>query len=421
MSAQNTAEVAIIGAGIVGLACALRLQMDGRKVAIIDPNEPASGCSHGNAGYLAEGHIFPPAALVPLSRLPRALLDPLGPLVVRAACVPRMIPWALHAAATLRPAALPKVIDALAALNSRAIDSYELFLDAIQARDLIERKGALTVYRTVAGLDRAATRMAAIRQRGLHVERLDAAQVRALEPAFALELAGALFYPDSGRCANPRRLGQRFADTLAANGATFHRAAATRLVPQDGGGWSIETDGPQSIAARQIVISAGARSHRLLGPLGYRVPLAAECGYHLMLPRQSRVTLSRPVSSGDHFFTMTPMEEGFRLAGTAEFADVDAPMNPRRADLLLGLARRFLPALEDAGATRWMGARPSLPDGLPAIGRAHRHADLYCCFGHQHLGLTQAAISARILGDLMAGREPPLAPEPFALNRFEQQ
>lgn len=420
MSSQHTAEVIVIGAGIVGLACALRLRMDGRTVALVDPNEPASGCSHGNSGYLAEGHVFPPAALVPLARLPRALIDPLGPLVLRAGALPRMIPWALRAAATLRPAALSKAMDAIAALNRTAIDSFGPYLDAAQARDLFDRQGALTIFQTPAALDRASARIPAIRERGLNAERLDGGQVRALEAALPPDLAGAIFYPDSGRCANPRKLGQRFADALASHGAVFHRTAVTRLLPRDGGGWSLETDGGPTLAARQVVLSAGARTHRLLQPLGYRVPLAAERGYHLMLPLQSRVTLKRPVSAGEQFFTMTPMEAGFRLAGTAEYADVDAPMDPRRADLLLGLARRYLPALEGEGATRWMGARPSLPDGLPVIGRAHRHGDLYCCFGHQHLGLTQAAISANVLGALMAGRAPAIDTSPYALNRFEQ-
>jgi len=419
-SAQPAADVAIVGAGIVGLACALRLQMDGRKVVLVDPNEPASGCSHGNSGYLAEGHVFPPAALVPLSRLPKALFDPLGPLVLRAGALPAMIPWALRAAATLRPAALAKAMDAIAALNRAAIGSFVPYLDAAHARDLFDRQGALTIFQTPAALERACTRIPAIRERGLNVERLSGAQVHALEAALSPDLAGALFYPDSGRCLNPRGLGERFANALAANGAVFHRNAVSRLLPKDGGGWTIETGGGPMLTARQVVVSAGARTHRLLNPLGYRVPLAAERGYHLMLPPQSRVSLTRPVSAGEQFFTMTPMEEGFRLAGTAEYADVDAPMDPRRADLLLGLARRYLPALEGEGATRWMGARPSLPDGLPVIGRAHRHGDLYCCFGHQHLGLTQAAISADVLGALMAGRAPAIDTQPYALNRFEQ-
>jgi len=419
MSEPNTVEVAVIGAGIVGLACALQLQMDGRRVAIVDPNEPASGCSHGNAGYLAEGHVFPPAALVPLSRLPKILFDPLGPLVLRAAYLPRMIPWALRAAAILRPAALPRVLDAIAALNRLSIDSYDPLLDAAQARDLMERKGSLMVYRTPSSLDAAAARMPAIRERGLRVERVDAAQLRELEPALLPGLAGAIHYPDSGRCLNPRGLGQRFADALAAGGAQFHRATATRLLPQDGGGWRIETREAPALKAKKIVVSAGAISDRLLRPLGYKVPLAAERGYHLMLAPQPHIALCRPVSTGEHFFTMTPMEHGFRLAGTAEFADFDAPMDPRRADLLLELAKLYLPELNGQGATRWMGARPSMPDGLPAIGQAHRHADLYYCFGHQHLGLTQAAISARIMGHLVAGSPPPIDARPYALSRFD--
>jgi D-amino-acid dehydrogenase len=93
-------------------------------------------------------------------------------------------------------------------------------------------------------------------------------------------------------------------------------------------------------------------------------------------------------------------------------------MDPRRAHMLFGQAAPYLPGLSQDGATTWMGERPTLPDSLPAIGASRDHPNLYYAFGHHHCGLTQAAISGRLIADLVAGRPPATDIQPFDLARF---
>jgi D-amino-acid dehydrogenase len=112
------------------------------------------------------------------------------------------------------------------------------------------------------------------------------------------------------------------------------------------------------------------------------------------------------------------MHGGLRLAGTVEFAALDAPADPRRSDILFDLAEPYLPGLSKVGATRWMGNRPVLPDSLPAIGAAARHPGVFYNFGHHHVGLTHAAASARILAAVIAGRSPPVDVSLLSLDRF---
>ncbi|MGH6903114.1 MAG: NAD(P)/FAD-dependent oxidoreductase [Geminicoccaceae bacterium] len=81
-------------------------------------------------------------------------------------------------------------------------------------------------------------------------------------------------------------------------------------------------------------------------------------------------------------------------------------------------AKRLYPGLNTTDASYWMGHRPSLPDSLPVIGRAPRHANAYLAFGHGHIGLTTAAITGRAIADRVAGRPPPFDLEPFRADRF---
>jgi D-amino-acid dehydrogenase len=237
-----------------------------------------------------------------------------------------------------------------------------------------------------------------------------------LEPALSSDIAGAIFFPENARCVSPGALGRRFADSVLAKGGAIVRAAVTELKPGNDG-WCLVTSN-ETFRARNVVVAAGRWSDDLLKPLGYKAPLASERGYHLMLPA-SQVSLVRPVVMAEPFFAATPMTDGLRLAGTAESATADASPDPRRSDILFKLAQPYLPGLSDAGATRWMGVRPSFPDALPAIGRASRHNNLFYSFGHQHVGLTQAAVSARVLTDIIQGRPSSIDAGPFSLDRFE--
>ena len=151
--------------------------------------------------------------------------------------------------------------------------------------------------------------------------------------------------------------------------------------------------------------------------LGTRVPLEAERGYHLMLPRPG-VALRMPLVDRDHNFTMTPMDCGLRLGGTAEFAGVDAPPDYRRARILLEHGRRALPGLNGEGATEWMGCRPSLPDGLPIIDRSPRFANVFFAFGHAHFGLTEAPTTGKLIAEMIGGRPTSIDMTPFRVGRF---
>ena len=172
-----------------------------------------------------------------------------------------------------------------------------------------------------------------------------------------------------------------------------------------------------SIVAPCVVVAAGAWSHRLARTLSDHIPLETERGYNTTLP-VGAFDLRRQLIFRAHGFVVTPLESGVRVGGAVEFAGLDAPPNFARAASLLAKAKRFMPALRTEGGRQWMGFRPSLPDSLPAIGKASTDERVVYAFGHGHLGLTQSAATARIVADIIAARTPPLDLTPFRPQRF---
>jgi D-amino-acid dehydrogenase len=173
------------------------------------------------------------------------------------------------------------------------------------------------------------------------------------------------------------------------------------------------------LSAGHIVVCAGYQSKALLQSLGQNVPLASERGYHLMLPNAG-IGLNLPVIFGEPYFAATPMLNGIRLAGTAEFARFDAPANLGRARMLYRQARSYLPGISDANAYSWLGVRPTFPDGMPAIGVVDDCPEVLYAFGHSHNGLTLSAITAKCIAALMSGEAIDIPIHEMSLRRFQK-
>ena len=182
------------------------------------------------------------------------------------------------------------------------------------------------------------------------------------------------------------------------------------------GRFQVKTASGEFLAA-QLLISAGAWSKPLAEAFGYRVPLDTERGYHLTLPGL-RPAFDLPIVSFDRKIIMTPMSMGLRMTGTVEFGGLQLPPDPHRFTLLKKHLAALLPDANAAGASTWMGFRPSLPDHLPMLGAAPRHPGLFFAFGHQHLGLTLAGVTARLITHIMSGRAADVPLAPFAADRF---
>ncbi|KWU52799.1 NAD(P)/FAD-dependent oxidoreductase [Pseudomonas palleroniana] len=404
MGASNTVDITVVGAGIIGVACALQLARQGRRVVVVDPQDPGMGASYGNAGHLATEQVFPIADSSILKRLPAMLMDPMGPLRLDWKYLPRALPWFARLLLNLRPASYRRTVAGIRALNEASLGAWQRLLQSIEQAQLLRADGSLLVYERAeshAAIEALRERM---QQQNVAVAVWSGDAVRQAAPQLSDSIQGALFFPGTGHFLDPFHVVGELVKAAKAQGVQFlkQRVVDGRV---EADGVSLMTD-QGVLTARQVLIACGAHSARLTAALtGKKVPLDTERGYHLMLPHE-RDRLPFAVTSFERKFIMTPMLGGLRLAGTVEFAGLLRPPNMQRAWQLHRLSQGlFRQDLSTQDATPWMGFRPSLPDSLPIIDRV-ADGKVLLAFGHQHLGLTQAAVTAEMVVQL-------LKPEPL--------
>ena len=420
-SGHGRRHFTVVGAGIVGVCCAWALLRDGHRVTLIDRDEPGRGCSYGNGGIIQIGACVPVATPGVLRQVPRMLLDPNGPLVVRWRCLLRLAPYLLRFIVAARPDRVERISVAIAALLDVAIDAFRETLGAAGAFDAIASTGELYVYQSEAAYGAACAAHDVRRRRGVRVEELSADEVRRIVPAISRSVRRGVLLPDCMTVADPFRLTTRLADAFRRNGGIVLRERLRDIEIASNRRATLLTDAGRH-EVDGLVLATGAWSRRWASKLGATIPMDTERGYHVML-REPGIEIRVPVLSGDYRFGITPMTDGIRLAGTAELASLEAPPNYRRAEMLIPLARALLPDLRFPGSRLdsrdlWMGHRPSTPDSLPVIGPAPRIPNAFFAFGHGHLGLTLGPMTGRLVADLAAGRPPPLDMAPYAAERF---
>jgi D-amino-acid dehydrogenase len=416
MQSANPRHVAVVGAGIVGVAAALYLQRDGHRVTLIDRQGPGEGASKGNASVIAAESCVPVATPGILARVPGMLLDPLGPLAIRWRYLPQLTPWLLQFVRASTPARVEAISIALRALLVQAIDSYLPLLDSAGAGDMLKRTGWLGVYESEAKFSAAQADLALQRRRGVQFEILKPEEIRQLEPSLAPIYRHAVYYPENAYITDNYHLVRLLAESLVRHGGTLLREEVRDFILGPAGPTHIVTDiGRHAVDA--VCITAGAWSKRLCQRLGHRPLLDTERGYHVMFPDPG-VMPRMPLYSGDHSFTVTPLSIGLRFAGTVELGGLAAPPNYARADVLVERGRRMFPGLNETGRSQWMGFRPSMPDSLPVISGSTKYPNAFFAFGHGHLGLTLAAITGRSIAALVAARDPGLDMRPYRIDRF---
>ena len=417
MSGKGPQEtVAVVGAGIVGVCCALFLLRDGHRVILVDRGDPGEGASFGNASIVTEASVLPVAKPGILKDLPKMLLDPKGPLAIRWRYLPGLLPWLMQFIAAARPDRVAEISPALATLGEGVIDAYGPLLEMAGEPEILKRTGWLSVFESEAGFEKFAPSLEAMHRYGVKLDLLEAEEIRQVEPKLAPIFAKGVFLKDVAYCINSFRLVQVLAAAFQREGGELRRASVA--------GFDIGPDGPCALQSDQgdiafdrVVIAAGAWSRDLAKRLGSKVPLDTERGYHLTIPNGDDMP-RMPIYSTERAFAATPLEHGLRVAGTVELGGLDAPPNWERVEVLRHHIQRWYPHIDTNEASTWLGFRPSMPDSLPVIGQAPRFSNAYFAFGHGHLGLSQGAKTGKAIADLVASRDPGFDLRPYRADRF---
>lgn len=416
MRESGARSAIVIGAGIVGVCSALELLRRGFKVTIVDRLAPGEGCSFGNAGILAAQAVVPVPMPGILRNVPRMLMDRESPLTVRLGSLPLTAPWLMKFVKAANRDKVEVTADAMKVLYRTSFELHQELAKEAGVPDLVRPTRYLYVHRDPSKVDVVKGLSWTLRrERGSQIEVLDAAALRKAEPELSPDYKIGVLLGPIGYTLSPFRLTQSYARLFETKGGRIVQAEVRAIRPQDGTTRVETTAG--SLSAETLVVAAGAWSLDLLKPLGLKLPLIAERGYHMTFANPG-ITLNHVVSELELQFAVTSMEMGLRVAGTEELGHADDAPDWRRAEVLLRQARRMFPNAKLDDHTRWMGPRPGTPDSLPAIGAIPGHPRIYIAAGHGHLGLTGGPNTGRIVAALASGERLNESLEPYAPGRF---
>jgi len=406
----------VIGAGLVGVCCALHLQREGFKVQLVEKGEPGRGASFGNAGSFGTASCVPFSMPGILKKVPKMLLDSESPLKLRWSHVPKALPWFLSSIANSRRSRVEEIAAARNSLLMHVHDGYAPLIEDAGAEQWVKDDGLLMTFESEAAFEGAAYGLELRRRHGVHMDILDGNEARQIEPALAKSVVKAVSLPDIHRTIDPFRLCSALATDFARRGGEIVNAEVKSFEIGAEGPTRIVTD-KGALDVETIVIAAGVWSRPLAAQLGTHVPLEAERGYHVMFANPG-FGLRRAITSVDRSISLADMHDGIRASGVAEFAAPDAAPDMRNADMVVRQARQLLPGLKGDPASQWMGPRPSHPDSKPVIDRSPRHRNVFFAFGHDHLGLTMAGITGKLIAELATGKPTTVDLAPFRADRF---
>ena len=411
-------SVIVIGAGIVGVCCALRLQAQGHQVTVIDPKPPGTATSFGNAGVVADSMIMPFSEPGLWKKLPRMLFSPMSPMKLRWCHLPRALPWMTRFLAQGTTARTRELAGEIAVLAKRSSASHrELMRSHGVDATLMRASGTLKLYRDRASIKSDDLEHELLREHGIDFDILGADELHQLEPGVSREFVAAEFFPAMGHIAQSVLLTEAYARAFESLGGRFVRESVRRFEVGAEGPYRLITDLGMH-AVDHLVIAAGAWSRKLVRQLGTDVPLDTERGYHISVDWSDGVTLNRPIFDADNYFVVAPMRDGLRITSGTEMGGLALEPDFSRIRRQLERARTVVTGLDGEVNREWMGYRPSLPDSKPVIGRSPHFSRVFFAFGHGHFGLTHSAITATLISELIAQRPTSVDVAPYRAERF---
>src|SRR5580704_3201447 len=408
------ADVIVLGAGIVGVSAAYAARQRGLQVILVDRREPGSETSYGNAGILSSGSILPLNKPSLWSTLPAYLTNRHAALRWDPAWSARNINWIARFLANAANSRVRPRATALQGLIGASLKLHREWIVKADAAHRIRETGWLKAWRSDA-VGAAREEQAFLADYGIESRLLDRQAISALEPNILPVYKVGLLHTQTASVDSPGDVVKAYARMFVGSGGEL-RQSDIKAIVSDGEGWRVVlADG--GIPARHVVVALGPWSADLLRPLGYRVPLAFERGYHREFKPNPARSLQRPIHDAEGSFLMTPMEQGIRVTSGVELTARDAPSSFAQLDAVVPVARSVV-EFGVAVGDPWRGARPTLPDSLPMIGPAPRHSGLWLAFGNQHIGFTTGPATGAAIAAMIAGTPPSFDAAPFSPGRY---
>ncbi|HEX3150595.1 MAG TPA: FAD-dependent oxidoreductase [Gemmataceae bacterium] len=410
-------HVIVIGAGVIGAACAHYLTESGWRVTIIDRGRFGAGCSHANCGYVCPSHVLPLPGPGAVSSALKTMMRRNSPMRVRPWKSLSLMRWLLAFARRCNRQDMLQGGRGIQPLLTTSRALYEgLVRDGIECE--WEARGLLFVFQSHAGMEHYKATDELLRTEfGVPATPLAGVALRELEPTLKPGLGGGWLYETDAHL-RPDRLMKSWRALLKSRGVIIRENCAMKAFVRDGGQAKAASTADGELSADAFVLAAGAWSPLLNDRLGCRLPIQPGKGYSMTTARPANCP-KIPMIFEEHRVAVTPMQSGYRLGSMMEFVGYDDSVSPKRIEYLKQAASLYLaePVGKPVQET-WSGWRPMTPDGLPVIGRSPALSNVMIAAGHNMLGLSMAPGTGKLVAEIMDGRATHIDPGPFSPGRF---
>jgi D-amino-acid dehydrogenase len=414
-------SVLIIGAGAIGLSCALHCARKGHRVTVLERNgAQRDGCSFGNAGMIVPSHFVPLAAPGMVRLGLKMMWNPESPFYIKPRLDGELFDWALKFWRAANAEHVRRSAPLLRDLSFASRSLFEEFAAQTQNEISLTPRGLLMLCQTQHALDDEAKFAAQANALGVPAEVLDAAQVAKLDPGVTMSVAGAVYFPKDAHF-TPERYVAALQSQAEKLGVRFRWNTEVTGLEMAGGKITAVRAPAEEFLADEIILCGGSWSPLLARELGLKIPIQAGKGYSLTLPQPRELPQFCSIFT-EARMAITPMGTTLRFGGTMEISGLNEDINPARVQGIIKSVPRYFPkfAPEDfAGIRPWRGLRPCSPDGLPYLGRTAKFSNLIIATGHAMMGMSLSPATGQIVSEIISGEKPRfdlslLAPDRYA-------
>ena len=402
MNSRSSLNIAIIGAGIIGVNTAYKLQGKNLSITLFDQHDPGSQTSMGNAGTFANYACIPINSNDIFLNLPFLLFSNNSPLSFQWSKILNNFPWLLKFLINCKKENVIKITNTLAFLLKNSLESNNNLIKKLNLSNLINNNEVLYLYENEIDYFKDKKNLELREELNIKFQYLNSHEIKNLEPNLIKKFYKGVLFENSKSTINPKKYTEKIFYEYLKNNGKFKKEKIINIV-NNNNKLKLVTRGSYHQDFDKIIICAGAQSGLLLKNFSDFFNIVSERGYHLMYQNYGDI-IKRPIGIGKQGFYYTPMDEGLRAAGTVEIGTVNDKINLSRTKWMQNRVKETFDIKELPNKV-WLGFRPTLPDSLPIIGKSKNNPNIIYNFGHQHLGLTLASYSAEIIEKIILNQE----------------
>ena len=409
-------KIVIIGSGIVGICTAVELINRGFSVTVIDPNEPGSQTSYGNAGVLTDTSLM----IINNPQLLRSLYS----LIFKRKTSFRYsklfvfsrISWVINFLMFSKSKHMELAAKALRELQVLSLKTHKKLIKKTKSSNNIESPGWLKVFKTPLSFEKYAFELDILDKNKAEYILLNTAEIKKQFPDLQIEYYKGVLFKNSLRVKSPIELSKNYFKNFIKSGGNFYKEIC-KDIKFINGNWNVFLDKNKKIFD-EVVICTGPWSKDFLSNLGYKIPLAWERGYHHHFSTKKDIDLSPAIHDVDGGFVYSCNKNEIRVTSGVELNFREAVSNEEQINEVVQKLKIILPLKNKLTKTPWLGSRPTIADSLPMIGKAPKHKNLWFNFGHNHIGLSTSAGSGVILADMIENKKTSINVDPFLPERL---